>query len=302
MSSVFHMDLPRNLKSAATHPAKGFVAAPKDMPKKADQGLSLDSKTVGALPIINHYLDRLGVRDLFDSQISAANKRAVMSHTDTLLVLIRNILVEREPIYQISEWAQRMDPKLLNINGIGRQSLGDDRFARSLDALFKADRATMTTQIVLGMIKEFEVDLSQMHNDSTSVAMTGKYDDVPSGLDGKKSIQPKYGHNKDHRPDLKQLLFSLTISRDGAVPVHFKAYDGNVTDDSTHIENGKTYVSSPKRQISSMLRTANCTHVSRWSTSTNTVENLLPSCQRRDRRINLFAVFCTKTEYWTGRT
>ena len=31
-------------------------------------------------------------------------------------------------------------------------------------------------------------------------------------------------------------MFTLTVSRDGAVPVHFKLYDGNVTDDKTHIE------------------------------------------------------------------
>jgi hypothetical protein len=29
-----------------------------------------------------------------------------------------------------------------------------------------------------------------------------------------------WGHNKDHRPDLKQLLFTLTVSSDGAVPVY----------------------------------------------------------------------------------
>lgn len=44
-----------------------------------------------------------------------------------------------------------------------------------------------------------------------------------------------HGHNKDHRPDLKQLVFILTVAEDGAVPVHFSAANGNVTDDKTHI-------------------------------------------------------------------
>jgi transposase len=42
------------------------------------------------------------------------------------------------------------------------------------------------------------------------------------------------GYNKDHRPDLKQLLFSVTTTADGAVPVHAKTYDGNTTDDQVH--------------------------------------------------------------------
>jgi len=43
--------------------------------------------------------------------------------------------------------------------------------------------------------------------------------------------------NKDHRDDLKQLLYNLTVASDGAVPVSFGVANGNVTDDQTHIDN-----------------------------------------------------------------
>jgi len=43
------------------------------------------------------------------------------------------------------------------------------------------------------------------------------------------------GYNKDHRPDLKQLLWILTVSADGAVPIAYRTEDGNQTDDQTHI-------------------------------------------------------------------
>ncbi len=48
------------------------------------------------------------------------------------------------------------------------------------------------------------------------------------------------GKSKEHRPNLKQLVFSLTISSDGAVPIHYKTYPGNRTDDTTHIETWNT--------------------------------------------------------------
>jgi transposase len=41
---------------------------------------------------------------------------------------------------------------------------------------------------------------------------------------------------KDHRPDLKQIVYNLTISADGAIPIHYKTYPGNRTDDTVHIE------------------------------------------------------------------
>jgi hypothetical protein len=51
-----------------------------------------------------------------------------------------------------------------------------------------------------------------------------------------RAVQLKQGHSKERRPDLKQLVYSLCVTSDGAVPVHFKAYDGNQTDDGIHLE------------------------------------------------------------------
>jgi transposase len=50
----------------------------------------------------------------------------------------------------------------------------------------------------------------------------------------------KQSHSKDHRPDLKQWVFTRSITCDGAVPVHHKVYPGNRTDDTTHIETWNT--------------------------------------------------------------
>jgi transposase len=42
------------------------------------------------------------------------------------------------------------------------------------------------------------------------------------------------------RPDLKQLLFILTMSADGNIPVTFRCTDGNASDSRTHIETWNT--------------------------------------------------------------
>jgi transposase len=43
--------------------------------------------------------------------------------------------------------------------------------------------------------------------------------------------------NKDHRPDLKQLVFGLNVTADGAVPISHDVYSGNRTDDTVHRSN-----------------------------------------------------------------
>ena len=115
-------------------------------------------------------------------------------------------------------------------------ALNDDRVGRMLDRLFDADRATLITTTVLGVIRDFGVSTTQLHNDSTTVTVTGNYPDADGRQRGGKAT-PKItqGHNKDFRPDLKQLLLILTVSADGAVPIAYRVADGNTPDDLTHI-------------------------------------------------------------------
>jgi transposase len=67
---------------------------------------------------------------------------------------------------------------------------------------------------------------------ATGDPYTGAAEEQRRGL--QKTLVITGGHNKDHRPDLKQHLYILTITSDGDVPVHFRAANGNVTDDTTH--------------------------------------------------------------------
>lgn len=105
-----------------------------------------------------------------------------------------------------------------------------------LDRLFDADRASLITETVLGVIRSFAVEVSQLHNDSTTVTVTGNYADADGhSRGGKATPAVRHGHNKDFRPDLKQLLFILTVSADGAVPIAYRVADGNTSDDVTHV-------------------------------------------------------------------
>ena len=197
-------------------------------------GLELESKVIGALPIVNHIFERMGVAALFGQFVRGRGNHKI-SYVETLMIMLRCLTIQREPVYAVSEWGERFEPRLLGLGDLDPAVLNDDRVGRALDVLFRTDRATMLTKLVMFVIKEFGIDTDQLHNDSTTVTVTGQYT-APAEHSGKPAVKLKRGHNKDHRPDLKQLVFTLTVSRDGAVPVHFKVYDGNVTDDQTHIE------------------------------------------------------------------
>ncbi|HEY5186839.1 MAG TPA: IS1634 family transposase [Actinomycetes bacterium] len=127
-------------------------------------------------------------------------------------------------------------PTAAGLTEAEQQALGDDQLGRALDRLFDADRAGLLTELMLGVVAEFAVDTTALHNDSTSISVHGVYrwaSGAPRG--GKATPVVTFGHSKDHRPDLKQLVWILTVSADGAVPVAYRLADGNTNDDPTHI-------------------------------------------------------------------
>ena len=198
--------------------------------------LELSSRAIGALPIVSHFLDRLGLEAILARYLPAGDVRALMAVSRVIRTLVINLCLEREPLYGIGEWAARYDARALGLEPEEVALLCDDRVGRALDALFDADRASLLTGLVLGAITEFQVDCSQLHNDSTSITLYGDYHQADGrARGGQPSAAAKRGHNKEHRGDLKQLLLILTVSADGAVPLAHRLADGNLTDDQTHI-------------------------------------------------------------------
>jgi transposase len=181
--------------------------------------LNLQQVRIGSLPIIRKYLNILGVKDLLHEALQQSD------YAEALETLVMSALLRPDALYRVGQWANDFD------DGLVRKGLSDDVLGRALDRLFNADRASLLTKLALAAIEKFKIATIQLHNDSTTVKFAGAYEKQHP-----KAVQLKRGHSKDHRPDLKQLVYSLSVTRDGAIPIHFKAYDGNQTDDKTHWE------------------------------------------------------------------
>lgn len=188
-------------------------------------------KRVGEIPLLRFVAERLGFREILTRYIKPHGNEKFPA-ADTLLLLIFNIACGRQPLYELDDWIDKLDNRVLRFDTrLPQGAFNDDRFARALDKLFDADRAVMMTDIALSVIGATALDINQIHNDSTSVKTCGN---MPCR--SRTGLYFTHGHSKDHRPDLKQIIYSLTISADGAVPIHYKAYPGNRNDESTHIE------------------------------------------------------------------
>jgi len=198
--------------------------------RKTSTGATLRHHHLGPHPLIRHYLERMNFPEIIRGCIGTGVAQS-LDHAEVLAVLVHNVLVSRGPMYRIQDWAQRIEPNALNLTAAQMPGLNDDRLVRSLEALASERGRNVFFRLALRVIKDFELHLGRIHFDTTTVTLFGAY--------AASRTEPRItqGHNKDHRPDLKQLVFGLNVAADGAVPLLHHIFSGNRTDDSVHIRN-----------------------------------------------------------------
>jgi hypothetical protein len=151
----------------------------------------------GALPILDAVIARIGLERHLTEALS------ITRYAHAVLLLVKNIVVERNALYVVAEWAAPYDPDL-----VYGGKFSDDVLARALDRLFETERASPLIGAILQAVKADGVDLSQIHQDTTSVKLTGAYQKQQ-----RRAVQLVRGFSKDHRPDLRQLVPSTQSRR-----------------------------------------------------------------------------------------
>ena len=158
-----------------------------------------ETQMIGPLPIVNHFTKRIGLNDILGRYLNTANTRKT-GPSQSIGVLLRNIILNRTPIYDLQKWASGYQPELFGPDQI--TSLNDDKVGLDLGMLFDADRVSLLTEVVVRAIKKFNPDLSQFHNDSITIIFSGIHKEATGERkQGKESLNITFCHNKDHRPD-----------------------------------------------------------------------------------------------------
>ena len=107
----------------------------------------------------------------------------------------------------------------------GLEAMDDDQAYRAMDLLVEADAQAQVQEAVFFAVADLlnlEVDL--LFFDTTSTYFERDSDDGDGGF-------RRYGHSKDHRADLPQIVIGLAVTREG-IPVRCWCWPGNTNDQS----------------------------------------------------------------------
>jgi hypothetical protein len=140
---------------------KRVPAVPSSPPVARAAGQVLQSATIGALPILNHLFQRMRLEDFLRGYLPPEDRRTKLAAAKGLLVLLRNLLISREPIYGVGEWAARHAADGLGLTVAEVGLLNDDRVGRALDRLFAADIPSLVLSVATHVVKEFGIPRPQ---------------------------------------------------------------------------------------------------------------------------------------------
>jgi transposase len=178
------------------------------------------------LPLVLGVLRRLEVATVIDRLIPPHPAHG-LSCGRGVEALVLAILDGHHALYKVGRRLEERGMVALLQPGLTRAALNDYRLGHILDALFAANLNMVFGAVALKALEVYAISAPWLHQDTTTITLYGAYEDEPQ-MPG--APRPAYGHSKDGRDDLKQVLLSLGVSGDGGIPLRLGVRDGNRSD------------------------------------------------------------------------
>ena len=186
------------------------------------------SKRLGALPVVQRVLQKLGIREIVDRLCPIRESVADYSHGQMAEIFIANRLTAPHPLYRFDLWAEEF--AVAELFQIDPEKLNDDRLGRTLEAMAGCiDEIQM--EIAVKAVSHFGLSLEQAHLDITSFMFEGAYENQEPAHP---AVKRGYNANGDYRR--KQVRTGQAVLKDGNVPIFHKVFDGNRTDSTTLVK------------------------------------------------------------------
>jgi hypothetical protein len=188
---------------------------PADAAELVGDGLTVtESRPMGTAHLLDGLWRQLGVDTALRKVLGA--RRFTTDVERVLFALVANRAIDPASKLAAAEWATH-DVAIPGLDG-----MDEDQAYRAMDLLVEADAQAKVQEAVFFAVADLlnlEVDLLLFDTSSTYFERDTEPDD---GF-------RRYGHSKDHRPDLPQIVIGLAVTKEG-IPVRCWCWPGNTND------------------------------------------------------------------------
>jgi hypothetical protein len=176
----------------------------------------VESRPAGTAWLLDGLWRQLGVDAALAKVLGA--RRFTTDVERVLFALVANRAIDPMSKLATAEWACN-DVALPGID-----AMDEDQAYRAMDLLVAADAQAEVQEAVFFAV----ADLLNLEVDLLFFDTTSTYFERDSEEEGDGGFR-RYGHSKDHRPDLPQIVIGLAVTREG-IPVRVWCWPGNTND------------------------------------------------------------------------
>ena len=174
----------------------------------------IKSAPLGGAYLLRALWEKIGIPALFTKALKDRNFSSPVEWA--VFAMVANRALAPDSKRGVEEWA-REDVALGNPKPLALQHL-----YRAMDVLL-AHRELIHKEVFFSVADLLNLEVDLLFFDTTSTYV--ERDEEGDGL-------PRYGHSKDHRPDLPQIVIGLAVTKEG-IPVKCWVLPGNTADMKT---------------------------------------------------------------------
>lgn len=169
----------------------------------------------------------LGIADKINKRIGSKDpRRKVQPGLAVMAMIINGLGFTNRRLYLTPQFFQSKAIAFLFKEQVSAKDFDDHALGKCLDEISEYGSSRLYGEVAFEIAMEQGLMGSQGHLDSTSFSLHGEY----ATDEGSQTIEVAHGYSKDYRPDLKQVMMSLTMSGPANLPIWMEPLDGNSSD------------------------------------------------------------------------
>lgn len=200
-------------------------------------GTAYKTKRLDHLGIVAGICRETGLAEVIDRRVGPSDWQVSVGQATQAMVL-NGLGFSSRALYLTPEFFANKPVDLLVGEGITAEMLNDDALGRALDALYEAGVTELFAAVAVAGGRHYEIRERYKHLDSTSFHLHGAYETAEPN---REAVQITYGHSKEKRPDLKQVVVNLITSYQSAIPLWLEVLSGNSNDKRSFISSIDAY-------------------------------------------------------------
>jgi transposase len=175
----------------------------------------------------------LGIADKINRRIGSKDpRRKIQPGLAVVAMIINGLGFTNRRLYLTPQFFQSKAVKFLFEEKVCAADFDDHALGKALDEISDYGSSKLYGELAFDIGLEQGLLGPRSHLDTTSFSLHGTYEENSN----EQLIEVTHGYSKDHRPDLKQVMMSLTMTGPANLPIWMEPLSGNSSDKTSFHE------------------------------------------------------------------